>query len=135
MGEISIFDWQKRNAPATTGANKKSKSSNNTSIVSAPKTKCKCGTWQDKVKKYLEDDETLRGSDRKLYYVICTDMAKNKNLTLEQVMLGTEFPDYETIRRSRQKIQEQHPSLKPCRKIQEARKELEDEFMAYALNV
>ena len=42
------------------------------------------------------------------------------------------FPSFESVSRCRRKAQEEHPDLRPCEKIQEARRTKQDEFYKWS---
>ena len=71
------------------------------------------------VKAILEEDERARNSDTRLYRQVVSYIGKSKELDIG-VMSVTYFldnlnelgfPKFETVRRSRQKIQAKHPEL------------------------
>lgn len=94
----------------------------------------------DLVKALLIQDERCRNSDSYLYLRVLSVIAERKGIDLKGVTIpnflinlhGTEFPIFESVRRSRQKMQESYPELRACETVQEFRSESETEYRAYA---
>lgn len=93
------------------------------------------------VQSILEKNERARNSDYYLYYRVIKTIADKYNLDLALVsvtdfLLNTElsalFPPFETVRRARQKAQEQFPHLAACEKVSEYRAENEETFRRFA---
>ena len=92
------------------------------------------------VKALLEKDERLRNSDSLLYLKVLSVVADRKGIDLKTVTIrkflleyhGTVFPPFESVRRSRQKVQEHHPELRPCEAVADFRQEAEMEYLAFA---
>lgn len=71
------------------------------------------------VDEILEMDEKARNSDSYLYYVVCGIMANKKGIDLTKISADTflrdqkalGMPNYETVRRTRQKAQEMNPDV------------------------
>lgn len=75
----------------------------------------------DFIKKLLERDPDLRGSDKKLFWEI---LERRGHLNASCLTRG-EFlkaPSFETISRARRKVQENHPELLPTRSVTNRRK-------------
>lgn len=98
-------------------------------------------TIKDLVEKLLTENEVLRGDDDLLYLEVLRaehPYWDNGRITtnIEKISIGEFFaerkkqklPSFESVRRSRQKVQEERPELKPCKKIQKAREEKRDEY-------
>ena len=93
------------------------------------------------VKAILKQDERARNSDSFLYFrvlgVLGLKIGVNVHeMTVSDFLLnrvGYEFPAFETVRRSRQKIQQENPELRACEKVEEFRAERETEFRSFAL--
>lgn len=91
------------------------------------------------VKALLKQDERLRNSDSLLYLRVLSVVAERKGIDLRSVTIprfllelhGTAFPPFESVRRSRQKVQELHPELRPCEAVADMRKETEAEYLAF----
>jgi hypothetical protein len=93
------------------------------------------------VRAILEKDEQCRNSDSFLYLKVLTVLGKTKGIDIDNISVpyflmnlqGTVFPGFETVRRSRQKIQQHHPELAACKAVESFRAENEREFRTYAL--
>ena len=92
------------------------------------------------VKSILEQDKQCRNSDSFLYLKVLSAVAKQKGVDLEKMTVpffllnlhGAGFPGFETVRRTRQKIQQHHPELAACEAVEGFRMENEAEFREYA---
>lgn len=93
------------------------------------------------VRSILERDENARNNDNYLYLRVLQETAKNKvlphphDITMELFLLKMSdwgFPPFESVRRSRQKVQEECPWLAPCVKVAELRAENEEAYRAFA---
>lgn len=92
------------------------------------------------VRTILESDERSRNSDSFLYLKVLEHKATSTGIDLEgltvpfflQSMDILGFPGFETVRRTRQKIQQHHPELAACEKVEGFRMENEKKFRAYA---
>lgn len=75
-----------------------------------------------------------------------SEKARNSDLELIRMVFRfyglptdiNQLPDeygsiFETVRRTRQKVQEQYPNLKACKEVQEARAQKEAEYHLFAL--
>lgn len=84
-----------------------------------------------------------RDSDDLLYYHVCKDRLLRKGIVLDQlsfktVILGRKeygIPPYETVRRTRQKIQSEYPELRSAADVEAMRMVREEEFKTYARGV
>lgn len=90
------------------------------------------------VKVILRDYPMARDSDNYLYIRVMKELNPDTcNMPFAQVMLNLKelgLPCYETVRRSRAKIQSEHPELKGTKRVQEVREENEEIFREYALS-
>lgn len=92
------------------------------------------------VKAILEQDERARNSDSFLYLRVIEIIADNKGINLYGIsipvfllsMKENGFPPFESVRRTRQKIQEHHPELAACDKVKDLRMIEESNFRQYA---
>ena len=92
------------------------------------------------VKKILEEDKQCRNSDSFLYLKVLTVLGKRKGIDIESMSItyflmnlhGSGFPGFETVRRARQKVQQHHPELAACDKVEGFRDENEWAFREYA---
>lgn len=91
-------------------------------------------TIHNKVKKVLESNPATRGDDWLLIYEIWKEYI-SMDMPIEEVLLGCSrsLPSFETIRRTRQKVQADNPHLVD-EEAREFRKEAEAEYKAYALD-
>ena len=93
------------------------------------------------VKEILQNNERARNSDSILYLEVLQlySFRSGKSLNMISVpyflthMDDLGFPAFETVRRTRQKVQETNPNLAASEKVRGFRKENEKEFKAYAL--
>lgn len=73
------------------------------------------------VEQVLEENERARNSDNELYVEICYRVNPSAmRLPFEYVMGNLEslgLPPFESVRRTRQRIQEERPSLRPCDEV------------------
>ena len=91
------------------------------------------------VKAFLVVDEKCRNSDSYLYFRVITHLATQqgvdiKSLTITDFLLnhqGKTFPCFETVRRSRAKVQECYPELKACCTVEGYRLEKATKYRAY----
>ena len=93
------------------------------------------------VKSILEQDKQCRNSASFLYLKVLSVTAKQKGIDLEKMTVpyfllnlhGAGFPGFETVRRTRQKLQQHHPELAACEAVEGFRAENEAKYKAYAL--
>lgn len=92
------------------------------------------------VKVILEEDEKARNSDSHLYFRVLNTIADERHIDLSkmsvvQFLLNlsiSPFPPFESVRRTRQKLQEKNPRLAPCKVVEEYRAENEEAFLEFA---
>jgi len=92
------------------------------------------------VKRLLTEEPATRGSDNLLIQRVLEVIAAHYGVDLEEVSIvtflheyaGSEFPAFETIRRTRQKVQQQYPELKPNETVQKFRAEQERQYREFA---
>lgn len=142
MGEITFFDWEREKEKASSEQMPNPMIPQNQSTkkrLPQSEQKGKLRGWEEKVTKYLSLYPELRNSDEQLFNRICNDIAISLDmegaLTLRTVLFDRRFPRFETIRRTRQKIQEHNRFLRPDKETEEARKENEIEYKSYALGI
>lgn len=93
----------------------------------------KLETYKTVIKELLNDYPQLRGNDRKLYLAVLWKMGfPYENVTIVQFFNDNSYPNLESIRRCRQKVQEENPELLPPEKIQKMRDEMEKEYLEFA---
>ena len=93
------------------------------------------------VKALLEEDKQCRNSDSFLYLKVLSVIGKRKGIDIDTMSVpcfllslhGTAFPGFETVRRTRQKIQQHYPELSACEDVEGFRMDNEKEFRAYAV--
>ena len=92
------------------------------------------------VKSILEQDKQCRNSDSYLYLKVLSVVGKQKGIDIEKMPVtyfllnlhGAGFPGFETVRRTRQKLQQHHPELAACETVENFRVENETQYRAYA---
>jgi hypothetical protein len=88
----------------------------------------------------LEEDEKARNSDSYLYLRVLNTVADKEHINLNEIhvidfllnLSKSPFPPFESVRRTRQKLQEKLPHLAPCKAVEELRAENEVAFLEYA---
>ena len=93
-------------------------------------------TVKKMVEKLLKENLILRGDDDLLFCEICRQIKpETQSMSVCEFFLMRKkmgLPSFESVRRSRQKVQEEHPELKPCERVQESRKRQEEKFYNFA---
>jgi len=97
------------------------------------------------VENLLRDYPALRGNDDVLYLEVLRKVHPYWNsgritTNIENMPIGEFFsarknmklPSFESVRRSRAKIMEEHPELKPCEVVQKGREEQRERFYKMA---
>lgn len=92
------------------------------------------------VKAILEEDPQMRNSDSYLYLKVIEHMdvvfgTQVRFLPLDvflRHMGDLSIPNFETVRRTRQKVQQTFPELRACEKVGEFRMVNEEKYRAYA---
>ncbi len=92
------------------------------------------------VQAILERDQRARNSDYFLYFLVIKTIAEKHQISLKQIsvidfLLNMErsvFPPFESVRRSRQKVQEKCPHLAASATVEEFRAENEEVFRDFA---
>lgn len=95
------------------------------------------------VKAILEEDERTRNSDSYLYLKVLEYIGRQKGMHFHLWTVATlltsldEFnlPPFESVRRTRQKVQQTYPHLAACKKVEEQRMANEEVYRAYARGV
>ena len=100
-------------------------------------------TTHDIVLKILVENEDARSNDNKLYYLVCKEIGSRQGINIAHVSFEKFFtvalaeyglPAYETVRRTRQKIQAECPELAGDRTVRYARMACKGAFVEYARN-
>lgn len=90
------------------------------------------------VKEVLEENENARNSDNELYIEICYRVNPSAmRLPFADVIGNLDrfgLPPFESVRRSRQKLQEQHPDLRSNDEVALFRAENETAYKEFATN-
>ena len=92
------------------------------------------------VKNILETRPKARNSDDYLYFLICYTKLKNQGVDIRSISLSEALlhrknyglPCFETVRRTRQKVQADNPELATTEKVQEIRSIKEEVFREFA---
>ena len=93
------------------------------------------------VKSILEENKRARNSDSFLYFKVVQREAAQKGIDLRDLsvasfLLGMNvfgFTKFETVRRTRQKVQATFPELASAERVAAMRMENEEEYRAFAL--
>lgn len=90
------------------------------------------------VKEVLEENEKARNSDNILYVQVCYMLNPSvARLPFGEVMVRLDaygLPPFESVRRTRQKIQAERPDLRPCDEVELFRAENETAYKEFATN-
>ncbi len=99
------------------------------------------------VEQLLREVPALRADDDLLFLEVLKKFSPHWNnsrinTNIENVSIGEFFaerkkrklPSFESVRRSRAKIMEEHPELKPCEKVQEGREIQREKYYDMATN-
>jgi len=95
------------------------------------------------VKAILEENQQARNSDSYLYLKVIEHISEEEGYGLQHMtvpfflenMNGYGFPPFESVRRTRQKIQQTYPHLAASKKVEEYRTANEEVYRAYAQGV
>lgn len=84
------------------------------------------------VRDILEKNPATRNSDSLLYLEVIERIGTgNSSRPIDEILLGLEelgLPCFETVRRTRQKLQEQNPKLAAVDRVKDYRSEREEKF-------
>lgn len=83
------------------------------------------------VKKELENNPVTRKSDMLLYLGVCRRLGIAVSDSFDKLVFSNKLPSYESVRRARQKLQAEFPTLKDDL-TDERRKALIDDYRAFA---
>lgn len=97
-------------------------------------------TTNNLVKEILKTSQKARNSDSYLLYSVYATIGKREGIDIDNMSVPTfflnlkkfGFPSPETVRRTRQKLQSEHPELRGCDEVEEMRDQREKEFRSYA---
>lgn len=92
-------------------------------------------TTHDIVKNILKREEDARNSDKKLYVLVVKHLHPELiNRPFAEVIMSDDIPSFETVRRTRQKLQERHEELRATDRVQDYRTCNEEKFRNYAID-
>lgn len=89
----------------------------------------------DIVKAALEADERCRNSDNFLYLTVLCMLGKNTTMSVANFLLHMNehnIPPFESVRRTRQKLQRKYPHLRACSAVEGYRAENEEVYREFA---
>lgn len=94
------------------------------------------------VKEILESDASTRDSDNILYYRVLQVIGRRNDIDIDTMsmprfllhMKEYGFPQFETVRRTRQKIQHDNPELAGSKTVEGWRKMKEEVYREYAVS-
>ena len=92
-------------------------------------------TTHDIVKSILKNSEDARNSDKKIYVLVVKHLHPEMvNRPFAEVIMSDDIPSFETVRRTRQKLQERYEELRAADKVQDYRSCREEKFRDYAID-
>jgi hypothetical protein len=97
-------------------------------------------TTSDLVHEILKNEPDCRNSDNILYLRVIQTIGKQNGIDINNMSVPTlfhnmsamKFPAFETVRRTRQKVQECNPELRATDTVEAYRTVLEEEYKDYA---
>jgi hypothetical protein len=97
-------------------------------------------TTTELVKYILTTDPKTRNSDSFLYLKVLTEIGRQRGIDIEKMSIpyfllnlhGTAVPCFETVRRTRQKLQQHYPYLASSEPVKGFRTANEAEYRAFA---
>lgn len=100
-------------------------------------------TTTDMVKHILETVPMARNSDNHLYYWVCAMIGKQNGVDIHKMSMPMfllhlkeyGFPQFESVRRTRQKIQAEYPELAANDRVEGQRMLNEEVFRDYARGI
>lgn len=94
-------------------------------------------TIKGAVKRILEADVESRSSDLRLYLLLGREANESAmEMSFSYVISNLSvlgLPNFESVRRTRQKVQAENPELRPNAVVADARRKLQDEYHDFAL--
>ena len=94
-------------------------------------------TIKGAVKSILEADVLSRSSDLRLYLLLGREANESAmDMSFSYVISNLSvlgLPNFESVRRTRQKVQEENPELRPNAVVADARRKLQDEYHDFAV--
>lgn len=97
-------------------------------------------TTKKLVERTLEGNPKARNSDTYLYYVICKAILKTEGIDIDKISFKDgllqrkqhNLPNFETVRRTRQKLQQERPELAGTEEVEAMRSINEEAFRNFA---
>ena len=89
-------------------------------------------TMESDVESLLRKYPWLRENDRKLYLAVLWKRGYDLNVSITNFFNDNSYPSTETVRRTRQKLQERFPELRPDGEGKAMREQAGREYLAYA---
>lgn len=90
---------------------------------------------QDKVEWVLENFPVTRDDDRLVVGAVYAHFYKvDMNTPFKDILLRRDLPNFETIRRCRQKAQEMHEELRGSKQKEKERMKLQEEYIEYSFS-
>lgn len=94
------------------------------------------------VKNVLETNKLARNSDNYLYYLVLKKVGKKNGIDIDGMSMPVfilhmreyGFPPFESVRRSRQRIQHDHPELSGTKAVREYRQIEEEQYREFAMS-
>lgn len=80
----------------------------------------------------LEKYPETRSSDRTLILYVYAEFFDTYNEPFYMVMARDDLPSFESIRRTRQKIQQEHEELRAVKEVEDVRIAKQEEYIEYA---
>ena len=87
---------------------------------------------KEMVRTQLEQRPDTRGDDRALVYHLYRDNYGIVNDKWVNVIFNRELPSFESIRRTRQKLQAEDESLRPKKEVQDTRMDAQISYLEFA---
>ena len=99
-------------------------------------------TVEDRVLSILKKNKEARDDDMKLYVMVCSSYFNCKDNDISKMPFGfvmasykeLNIPHFESVRRSRAKIQSAHPELACSPEVRKARRRCENMYRNYVTN-
>lgn len=97
-------------------------------------------TIENEVKNILEKEPLARKDDMYLYFIYCTKYGVLNSRAFVKLFYNKNFrkeyniPVFESVSRSRRKLQQEYEYLRPEQKVQDARTNKEADYIRYAIN-
>ncbi len=88
--------------------------------------------YENEIRRILETDMAARNSDKYLWLKLAEVMFIDTNRPIKDAVW--DMPSYDTVSRTRRKLQEKDETLRADYEIRKARKVLEQEYREWALS-